>query len=195
MKEMVLASNNKHKFVEFERVLKPLGYKVFTMSDKGVSCDAEEIGKTFDENAALKAHELSLLLPDCYILADDSGLCVEALGGEPGVHSARYAGKGADSDECITKLLDNLKGEKNRKAFFSCSLALYIPTDKSRHLFEGRCNGDIAKKRVGVSGFGYDPVFLVDGRSFAEMSDKEKDAISHRGAAIEQLVKWLRSKD
>ncbi len=191
MKEMVLASNNKNKFTEFSRILSPLGFKVFTMEDKGISCEIEETGKTFDENAALKALELAKLLPECYILADDSGICVDALGGEPGVFSARYAGEGGSSEECIAKLLQNLKGEKNRKAHFACSLALYIPEDKSRHIFEGICEGEIALKKSGKKGFGYDPIFLVNGVSYAEMTDKEKDAISHRGNATDELVKWL----
>ncbi len=192
MKQMVVASNNKNKFYEFERVLKPLGYELFTMEDKGVRCEAEETGTTFDENAVIKATELAKLLPDCYILADDSGLCVDALNGEPGVLSARYAGDCETTDKCIKKLLTNLKGIKNRKAQFCCSLALYVPTDGSRHLFEGVCDGEIAEKMVGDRGFGYDPIFLVNGKSFAEMNDKEKDAISHRGAAIEEMIKWLR---
>ncbi len=195
MKEMVIATNNQGKFKEFERVLKPLGFEVFTMEGKGVECNPEETGKTFDENASLKAHELSKLLPDCYILADDSGLCVDALGGEPGVHSARYAGEGASSEECIVKLLSALKGTEDRTAHFACSLALYMPTDKSRHLFEGVCEGSIAKKKSGKAGFGYDPVFLVNGKSFAEMEDKEKDAISHRGVAIDEMVRWLVGKE
>ncbi len=195
MKDMVLASNNKNKFIEFSRILSPLGFSVFTMDDKGISCDIEETGKTFDENAALKALEIAKLLPDCYILADDSGLCVDALNGEPGVFSARYAGEGASSEDCITKLLQNMKGEENRKAHFACSLALYVPQDKSRHIFEGICEGEIAHKKSGKKGFGYDPIFLVNGVSFAEMSAKEKDAVSHRGNAIDELVQWLTHMD
>lgn len=184
--KLVLASHNQGKIDELSQMLKPYGVKILSAKDLELP-DVEETGTTFAENAALKAETLSEYtgLP---CLADDSGLCVDALDGRPGVYSARYA---PDTDARINKLLQELQdsGKKDWSAHFSCVLALKIPRQKTK-FFEGRVNGKIIKERRGNQGFGFDPVFMPDGydRTFAEMSKEEKAKISHRGRALVQFV-------
>ncbi|MBQ1612376.1 MAG: RdgB/HAM1 family non-canonical purine NTP pyrophosphatase, partial [Alphaproteobacteria bacterium] len=154
--------------------------------------DIEETGKTFEENAKLKANAISLKcgLP---CLADDSGLCVDALGGRPGVYSARYA-PNRDFKKGMEMLLKEIddSGYKNRKAHFSCFMALANPNQKTK-IFEGRVNGTIAEKPQGNGGFGYDPIFIPEGydKTFAELGDNIKNKISHRSRALEKLIKEL----
>lgn len=187
LKKLVLASHNQGKIDELQEMLAPFGVEILSARDLSLP-DVEETGTTFAENAALKAETLSEVsgLP---CLADDSGLCVDALGGRPGVFSARYA---ADNDARINKLLDELKAEGNPdwSAHFACVLALKIPGQEVR-FFEGRAKGRIINERRGSMGFGFDPVFMPDGydKTFAEMSREEKAAISHRGRALAQFVK------
>lgn len=184
--KLVLASHNQGKIDELSQMLKPYGVKILSAKDLELP-DVEETGTTFAENAALKAETLSEYtgLP---CLADDSGLCVDALDGRPGVYSARYA---PDTDARINKLLQELQdsGKKDWSAHFSCVLALKILRQKTK-FFEGRVNGKIIKERRGNQGFGFDPVFMPDGydRTFAEMSKEEKAKISHRGRALVQFV-------
>ena len=187
LKKLVLASHNQGKIDELQEMLAPFGVEILSARDLSLP-DVEETGVTFAENAALKAEALSEAcgLP---CLADDSGLCVDALGGRPGVFSARYA---ADNDARISKLLDELKaaGNPDWSAHFACVLALKIPGREVR-FFEGRAKGRIINERRGSMGFGFDPVFMPDGydKTFAEMSREEKAAISHRGRALAQFVK------
>ena len=184
--KLVLASHNQGKIDDLSQMLKPYGVKILSAKDLELP-DVEETGTTFAENAALKAETLSEYtgLP---CLADDSGLCVDALDGRPGVYSARYA---PDTDARINKLLQELQGsgKKDWSAHFSCVLALKIPRQKTK-FFEGRVNGKIIKERRGNQGFGFDPIFVPDGydRTFAEMSKEEKAKISHRGRALVQFV-------
>ena len=169
------------------QILAPYGVEIVSAAELNLS-DVEETGTTFAENAALKAEALAAQsgLP---CLADDSGLCVAALDGRPGVYSARYA---ADNETRINKLLAELKqsGRADRSAYFACVLALKLPAAPIR-FFEGRVNGRIIDVRRGNMGFGYDPVFVPDGetRTFAEMTNAEKSAISHRGRALAQFVR------
>lgn len=184
--KLVLASHNQGKIDELSQMLAPYGVKILSARDLKLP-DVEETGETFAENAALKAEAISEYtgMP---CLADDSGLCVDALDGRPGVYSARYA---ADNNARINKLIGELResGKADWSAHFSCVLALKIPHQKTK-FFEGRVDGKIIENRRGSEGFGYDPVFVPDGyeRTFAEMSKEEKAKISHRGKALLQFI-------
>lgn len=184
--KLVLASHNQGKIDELSQMLAPYGVKILSARDLKLP-DVEETGETFAENAALKAETISEYtgMP---CLADDSGLCVDALDGRPGVYSARYA---ADNNARINKLIRELResGKADWSAHFSCVLALKIPHQKTK-FFEGRVDGKIIENRRGSEGFGYDPIFVPDGyeRTFAEMSKEEKAKISHRGKALLQFI-------
>ncbi len=184
LKELVIASHNQGKINEFKQMLEPLGVKIYSASELNLP-DVEETGTTFHENAALKAEALSKISgKPC--LADDSGLCVDALGGRPGVYSARYA-PNRDFDKAMTMLINELKdsGSDDWSAHFSCVLALKEP-DKPTRFYEGKVEGIITADRRGSNGFGFDPVFIPQGyeRTFAEMSSEEKRNLSHRGKAV-----------
>lgn len=188
----LLATHNMKKQAEMQRILSPLGIEVLTADMAGVELtDVDETGETFRENACLKAHAgcKESGLP---CIADDSGLCVDALGGAPGVYSARYSGVHGDDDANIAKLLDALKDvpEDDRTAHFACAVCVCFP-DGRRLELEGRCNGKIGYKKLGNDGFGYDPVFMVGDRSFAQFTADEKDAVSHRGNALRKLCTAL----
>ena len=186
MNKLVMATNNANKLREVREILSPLGIDVLSQQDAGVNCAPDENGSTFAENAMIKARAVhdACGLP---VIADDSGLCVDAMDGRPGVYSARYAPKG---QECA-KLLNEMKDvpEDKRTARFMCNIAL-ISGDDSR-VFEGRCEGSIGYEMHGSNGFGYDPVFMVGERTMAELSSDEKNAISHRGAALRELFSYL----
>lgn len=198
MKSFIIASNNAHKVSELERILNPLGIKALTAKQAGIDLDdVEETGTTFAENARLKA---KAAFERCNMpsIADDSGLMVDALNGAPGVYSARYAGQGASDSDKINKLLSELQGvsEKDRTAAFVCSICCILD-DGSMIEVSGKCQGTISFEPKGEGGFGYDPVFIVDGGvSFAQLSDSDKDKISHRGNALralkEELLKRLK---
>lgn len=185
----VIASNNPHKREEMQRILSSLDIEVVTAQEAGFSpIDPVEDGETFEENARIKAEYFRDL---CAMpaIADDSGLCVDYLGGAPGVYTARYAGEGCTSDDNIDKLLSVL-GElplRERTARFVSCICVACP-DGSYIEARGKCEGYIGFERCGEGGFGYDPIFcLHDGRCFGTMSAKEKDEVSHRGAAMEKL--------
>ncbi len=195
MKEYIIATNNKKKLIEIERILAPLGVKPVTAADKGIDLgDVEENGATFAENAYIKAKAAfdKCGLP---VIADDSGLCVDALGGRPGIYSARYGGHDAPYTVKIGMLLDEMKDvpAEQRTAHFSCAVCCILRTGEVIAV-EGRCNGEIAFEPSGDGGFGYDPVFTVDGRSFASLSSEEKDALSHRGNALRMLYDELHKR-
>lgn len=186
------ATNNKKKLAEIERILVRHGHTVKTLNELGISIEIEETGETFAENALIKA---KIIADICKMptISDDSGLKVDALGGRPGVYTARYAGENATDDENIDKLLksmENVPLEKRTARFVSC-VCLYIPGElpsDDRHIVcTGTCEGHIAFKRMGDGGFGYDPVFMVGDVSYSQMSRQEKDAISHRGQAMKML--------
>lgn len=195
MTEFLIATNNAGKVKEFERILTPLGISAATAKSKGADLgDVEETGTTFAENARIKAQAAfeKTGLPS---IADDSGLSVDALGGEPGVYSARYAGENATDAQRIAKLLKNMENvpERDRTAHFHCAICCIID-EKTIIEVEGTCSGVIANEPKGNAGFGYDPVFLTeDGRSFGELSAEEKDAVSHRGKALRSL--YVKLKD
>lgn len=188
LKELVIASHNKGKIAEFEKMLAPYGVKIYSANDLNLP-DVEETGTTFEENAVLKAEALAQF-SNKPCLADDSGLCVDALDGRPGVYSARYV-PNRDFDAAITKLIKEIKDSKSNdwSAHFSCVLALKVP-GKEIELFEGRVDGKIIEDRRGENGFGFDPVFIPVGfdRTFAEMSAEEKKQLSHRGCAVAKFL-------
>ena len=190
--KMILASGNRKKLAELKRILEPMGFEVIPKDEAGVTFEPEETGATFEENALIKAQAICVATGEAAV-ADDSGLCVDALGGAPGVFSARYAGENATDGERIDKLLAELGGvpEKKRSARFVSAVCVCFP-DGSRAEARGVCEGRIAFERRGSGGFGYDPVFLVGEKSFAELTAEEKDAVSHRGNALRALEKKLR---
>jgi len=185
---IVLATNNKKKAEEFENILKGYNIEMKCVSDFGRLPEPVEDGDTFDENAYKKAlHYAKVLgLP---AIADDSGLVVEALNGEPGVYSARYAGEKATDEENCLKLLKKMEGMTNRKAAFQCVLSVAVPSGPAL-TYEGSCQGIITETMQGSGGFGYDPLFFYPelGKTFAEMTAEEKNAISHRGKALAQFA-------
>ena len=188
----LLATHNRKKCEEMQRILAPLGIEVCTAEMLGITItDAEETGTTFAENAKIKAVSgcVESGLP---CIADDSGLCVDALNGAPGVYSARFAGEHGDDEANIKKLLESLDGipDEKRTAHFACAVCVAYPDGKLIEL-EGRCNGMIGHEKIGDNGFGYDPVFMIGDRSFAEFTAEEKDAISHRGNALRKLYSAL----
>lgn len=190
--KLVVASHNAGKIAEIKTLLAPLKIEVQSAAELRLG-DVEETGTTFEENAKIKANALSLMcgLP---CLADDSGLCVDALDGRPGVYSARYA-PDRDFKEGMKMLLDEMEksGSDNRKAHFSCCLALACPNQKTK-VFEGRVDGSISKKPKGNNGFGYDPIFIPEGfeQTFAELGDDVKNKISHRRRALEKFIQELK---
>ncbi len=192
--KLILASNNKHKLAEFSRVLEPLGIEVVSQSQAGICLEVEETGTTFAENARLKA-EAIYAQAGISVVADDSGLEVDALDNAPGVYSARYGGEGLSDADRYNKLLDALAEvpTEKRGARFVCVLH-YIDEAGEHHSLRGECPGLIGYAPQGENGFGYDPIFMVGEKSFAQLTSGEKDAISHRGRALELFVKLLKEK-
>ena len=188
--EVVLASGNAHKIKEIKEILSPLGIVITTLSENGYpDLDIEETGSTFSENSKIKAEAVHDLLGKA-ALADDSGLCVDALDGAPGVFSARYAGVDKDDDRNNKKLLAELSKKEgaSRRAHYECVLTLI--TDEGREIVvSGKCYGTIGYSEVGDNGFGYDPLFIPEGfdKTFAELEPSQKNDISHRRRALEAL--------
>lgn len=202
---IVVATRNGGKAAEFRSMLGPLGYEVLTLADLAETAvpEVEEDGETFAENALKKARTAALAL-NLPALADDSGLCVDALGGAPGVRSARYAGEPSDDARNNAKLLDELRTRGAEAlasdgtpalsaARFVCALALYDPADGGTVAAEGECAGWIVSEARGSGGFGYDPLFYVPalGKTFGEAAPEEKHRLSHRGAALRALAAKL----
>lgn len=182
--KLVLASKNAHKLVEMRDILSQLGVEVVLESDAGVDVDVEETGTTFEENAFLKAHAV-MEASGLPAIADDSGLCVDALGGAPGVYSARYGGPELDDAGRYRLLLENLRGQLDRRGKFVSAICCCFPNG-DRVEARGECPGTIAYAPRGEGGFGYDPVFFLPGlkKTFAQLTPEEKNAVSHRGAAL-----------
>ena len=193
--KMILASKNPHKLVEMSAILSQLGIEVVLESDVGVDVDVEETGTTFEENAALKARAV-MEASGLPAIADDSGLCVTALGGGPGVYSARYGGEGLTDQDRYGLVLKGLSGQLDRSAKFVSAICCAFPGG-DMVTARGECPGLIAYAPMGEDGFGYDPVFLVPEKkkTFAQMTAQEKNAISHRGVALQkfkaELEKYL----
>lgn len=190
-KEIVFATNNAHKLSEIRRIM-GTDWHVMSLAEIGCDADIPETATTLAGNAEIKARYVKEHFGyDCF--ADDTGLMVDALGGEPGVYSARYAGPGHDSKANMELLLKNMEGENDRSAHFSTVIALI--TGDELKMFEGSVYGTITEHPEGTDGFGYDPIFRPDGfdTTFAQMSADEKNAISHRGRATEKLIDYLKT--
>jgi XTP/dITP diphosphohydrolase len=190
--ELVFATNNRHKLEEVQSLL---GNEIKLLSLKEIGCFDEipEDFETLKENAAQKARYIfDKYKINCF--ADDTGLEIDALNGEPGVYSARYAGESCSFDDNMNKVLEKMQGIENRKACFKTVIALII--DGKEYYFEGQVNGEMLKEKTGSDGFGYDPIFKPEGFdfSFAQMSLDEKNKISHRARATEKLVEFLKNR-
>ena len=190
--QMIAATKNKGKIKEIEKIFGDLGINVITADDAGIDVDVEESGASFLENSLIKARAISMFC-DEIVLADDSGLCVEALGGMPGVHSARYAGENATDEDRIKKLLGEMEGVEDRRAKFVTSVAVIFPDGKEITAM-GEVNGTILNEPQGNNGFGYDPVFFCDelNKSFAMATDDEKNSISHRSRALKTMYEKIK---
>jgi len=185
---LVLASTNKGKTREIQDLLKGFPLDIKNLNDFGPIPEVIEDGDTFDDNAYKKASFTARVL-GYPAMADDSGLCVEALGGAPGVFSARYAGKDAKDADNVAKLLTDLEHHENRKASFTCVISIAVPTGAAL-TYEGSCQGIITRKPAGENGFGYDPLFYFPAydKTFAQLRMEEKARVSHRGKALKQVA-------
>jgi XTP/dITP diphosphohydrolase len=192
-KRVIIATKNRGKAREFVEMFADLKLEVLTLLDLPEESDIEETGTTFAENAALKAEAIAKKY-DAIVIADDSGLVIDALDGRPGIYSARYAGENKDDEANIDKVLDEMKHipSEKRTARFLCVLALSVP-QKDLEWISGSCEGKILFSRQGTNGFGYDPIFYVEekGKSMAQLSPEEKNQISHRANAMRKLKKVL----
>ena len=202
--QIVLGSSNPHKVKEINEIIN--SHPLLEERD-GVRCqdktraiefilppekfDPDETGETFEENALIKAQE-AWKYSHTWSLADDSGLCIDALGGKPGIYSARYE---ETPQKRIDRVLKELEGIENRNAHFTCHMTLIAPDGNIALSCEGRCDGSIVKEQRGTNGFGYDPIFLVKGdtRTMAELSEDEKNKVSHRSKALAQIIKYVNS--
>ena len=193
--KLVLATNNEGKVREFARILEPLGIEVMTQKQAGVHVSPEENGTTFAENAHIKAMAVyeATGLPT---VADDSGLCIDAMNGEPGVYSARYYGEDTPYEEKNRRIIESLNGvaEEKRTARFVAHITCVLSKDEILDC-EGVCEGTIGHKPAGDGGFGYDPIFYVGDKSFAELDGEAKDKVSHRGKALEKLYQKLKERN
>ena len=187
--KIVFATNNPNKLKEIQSLI-PKEIEIISLNEIGCNEDIPETGDTLEANAFQKAHYIKDNFNyDCF--ADDTGLEIDELNGDPGVYSARYAGPERNANANMNKVLNELKGKKNRKAQFRTAIALILKGEE--HLFEGKVEGYISKDKQGNEGFGYDPIFIPENdiRSFAQMSMQEKGVISHRGRAVRKLVAYL----
>jgi XTP/dITP diphosphohydrolase len=189
--EIVFASNNSHKVEEVRSKLQK-EFKILSLKDVLGDVDIPETGNTLDANASIKSkYVFERTGKDCF--SDDTGLEIEALNGEPGVYSARYAGENCSFQDNMDKVLKNLDGKENRKACFRTVISLLLNGEE--HFFEGRVDGEILTEEHGKDGFGYDPIFRPNGfeETFAEMSMDQKNVISHRGLAVTKLIDFLKT--
>lgn len=194
MNKIVLASNNAHKLDEFQKIFNSFSISVLSLKDLNIDIDIIEDGETFLENSFIKAKEIKKRT-DLPVLADDSGLIIPDLNGEPGIYSARYSGANATDKSNRDLVLEKLEKNniKSPSAFFVCALT-FLDTEEFQ--VEGRCYGTILNKEIGENGFGYDPIFFMEKENctLAEMSDEQKNMLSHRRMAIDSLIKLLLEK-
>jgi XTP/dITP diphosphohydrolase len=192
MPELLIATNNAGKLKEYRAIIACLPLTLLTLADVGITVDVPETGATFAENAAIKAREYARLA-SIPTLADDSGLSIDYLGGRPGVLSARYAGESATDRDRIDKVLSEMSGAKNRSARFVCVAALADDTGAIVASVNGTCEGTLTIEPRGLSGFGYDPIFLPAGfdKTFAELDPEAKNRISHRANAALKIIPFL----
>ena len=191
--KLIIASNNQGKIREYRDIFEPLGFRVVSQGEENIRLEVQETGTTFEQNAILKAraiHDIS----HCCVISDDSGLEVEALGGEPGLYSARYKGLETEHERRLA-VLKGLENSDNRKARFVTCIC-FIDDTGEEHLFTGTWNGEIARKEEGTNGFGYDPIFFSEdgnGKTTASMPLSFKEKYSHRAKAVRKLISWLQS--
>ncbi len=192
--KLIIASNNKDKIKEIKQILSSHFDEIISIKEAGINHETIEDGTTFMENAIKKAREICEI-SGCPTLADDSGICVDALNGEPGIYSARYSGEHGNDQLNNELILKNLKGKSNRKAHYTCAMALIFP-DGRELLAEGYWHGEIAHEPKGTNGFGYDPLFIPDGFNCtsAELTPEAKNDISHRRNALNILLEKLSQK-
>ena len=181
--KLIIASNNKHKIYEIKKILENKFEEIVSLKEAGIEHETVEDGKTFLEIAEISGYPA---------LADDSGICVHALGGEPGIYSARYSGGHGNDEDNNNLVLKNLKDKEDKSAHYTCAMSLVYPD--GRHVYaEGYMYGAITENKRGDRGFGYDPIFIPDGetRTVAEMTDEEKNRISHRANALKLLIEKI----
>ena len=190
MKEILIATSNLHKVEEFKKMLEPLGYTIKSCLDLDEPVEIDETGTTFEENSLIKARTLHEMFHTA-VIADDSGLAVDAMDGAPGVYSARFMGHDTSYTVKNNAIIEAVKG-KPRGAQFVCAIA-YVEEDGTEHVFKGVVEGEIAETIIGEHGFGYDPIFYYPpyGTTLANVSDEMKNAVSHRGRALKQCVEYL----
>ena len=197
-KRIVFATGNAHKMIEIRQILEDLGMPVISMKEVGVDPEIIEDGTTFEENALIKAREVAKLLPNDIVLADDSGLEVDALNKEPGIYSARYAGENTSYEIKNQLILDRVKDvpEEKRTARFACAVAAVFP-DGTEKVVRENMEGRIAYESAEANGFGYDPIFYLPeyGCTSAELSPEDKNAISHRGKALRAMRVVIEAKE
>ena len=192
--KLIIASNNKGKLREYKDIFEPFGFQVYSQSEENICLVVEETGSTFGENAAMKARAI-YGISHCCVISDDSGLEVEALGGEPGLFSARYKGLETEHERRLA-VLKGLEGSDNRKARFVTCIC-FIDEAGEEHLFSGVWNGEIAFEEEGTNGFGYDPIFISEdgnGKTTASLPLSFKETYSHRAKAVRKLIFWLQSR-
>lgn len=189
--KIVLASSNKHKVQEINDIVKAEGLSSIEFILPPNGFDPIENGQTFEENSYIKA-QAAWELSKTWTLADDSGLCIDALDGKPGIYSARYA---QTPELRIKRVLKEMEGVNSRDAHFTCAMTLINPEGEVEFKYQGKCEGSIIEEARGVNGFGYDPIFLVkgDSRTMAELSEDEKNKVSHRSVALRAVLDYLQS--
>ena len=194
--KLILATKNAHKVIEMREILRELDAEILSLKDIGFEGEIVEDGTTFEENAMIKAQAAASAAPDCIAFADDSGIAVDALGGAPGIHSARYGGDACKTDrERTDLLLKNMGGKTERAAQFVCCIACVLPGGES-FVVRGECPGTLANEYRGEGGFGYDPIFIPNGynATMGEISAEEKNKISHRARALALFVDELKRR-
>ncbi len=194
MKKILLATSNAHKAEEFKEMLEPLGYTVTSLLDFDEEFDIEETGTTFEENALIKAKTIHDKL-GIEVIADDSGLMVNALDGAPGIYSARFMGKDTSYDIKNQYIIDQCKNAEDKRCQFVCAIA-YVEENGESHVFTGIVEGIVAERIEGQKGFGYDPLFYYPPykTTLANVSEDQKNAVSHRGRALKQFVEFIEKR-
>ncbi len=195
-KKIIIATHNRNKVREFKEILEPLGYQVYSGKDFNITDEPCENGRNYQENAYIKAKFLAEILDMC-VISDDSGIEIDALGEAfPGIHSARWASSISDDYRVVDEyVLSLLKGKKNRSARYHCCICLLKGKNEKPIFFDGICEGEILEKIGGYNGFGYDPIFKAteNGLCFGDVSDEEKNKVSHRSKALKGLLEYLKS--
>lgn len=192
MKQLMIATSNAHKVKEFEALLQPLGYEVKSLLDLTEPIEIEENGSTFEENALIKASAVQKIV-QMPVIADDSGLCVNAMDGAPGIYSARFMGYDTDYDIKNKEIIAQVQQSDDKGAQFVCAIA-YVESDTLQHVFTGMVEGEIHDQILGEHGFGYDPIFYYPPfhTTLANVSESLKNEVSHRAKACEQLIAYLK---